>query len=57
MQSGLASPSLTHLAVGYHEATCEMRPDITSPAYWAGSCASASVWLVFILYAISRSLN
>jgi hypothetical protein len=57
MQSGPASSTLASLAAGYREANFDLRQDVTSPAYWAGACASASVWLLFILCAVARSLG
>jgi hypothetical protein len=57
MQSVFASSVVNDLAVVDCEAACEVGPEITSWAYWAGACASATVWLAFLLYAIGRGFG
>ena len=42
---------------GREDARARDVPDITSMEYWLAACASATAWLVFILYAASRGLD
>jgi len=57
MKSGFASPAFTDLAAGNRETNCGLRPDVTSPVYWAGACVRGSVWLLLILCTVARSLG
>lgn len=36
---------------------CAIPPDITSVRHWSGAAVGATLWALFILYAVSRGVG